>query len=141
MPNHFHLLLKQNIDGGISKFLGNFQNSYTRYFNTIHDRDGSLFLNQFKAVRIENEEQLIHVSRYIHLNPFVASIVSKLDNLPGYPWSSYMDYVEEGSSDFVETEMILGLFKDKLAYRKFVDDEAEYRRNLKRVEHLLFDFG
>lgn len=53
MPNHFHLLLKQKKDGGIAKFLSNSLNSYTRYFNIRHKRDGSLFLDQFKAVRIE----------------------------------------------------------------------------------------
>ena len=51
MPNHFHILLRQLKDNGISKYLSNVQNSYTRYSNKRHERDGSLFLDQFKAVR------------------------------------------------------------------------------------------
>lgn len=141
MPNHFHLLLKQNTDGGISTYLSNFQNSYTRYFNTIHGRDGPIFLNQFKAVEIESESQLVHVSRYIHLNPYVVSLVESLDNLPGYPWSSLKSYLEGGVNHFVENEIVMSLFKNHLSYKKFVEDEADFRRNLKRNEKLLLDFG
>src|SRR3989338_4038652 len=54
MPNHFHILLKQNVDGGITKFLRKFANSYTSYFNTKYDRIGPLFQGTFKAKLIEN---------------------------------------------------------------------------------------
>src|SRR3989344_7750446 len=111
MPNHFHLLLKQNVDGGISKYLSNFQNSYTRFFNTVHKRDGPLFLSRFKAVEIETEEQLLHVSRYIHLNPYVGSVVQSLGNLRGYPWSSLVEYVEGDEENFVNTRLIFSSFK------------------------------
>ena len=141
MPNHFHLLLKQNVDGGISKYLSNFQNSYTRFFNTVHKRDGPLFLSRFKAVEIETEEQLLHVSRYIHLNPYVGSVVQSLGNLRGYPWSSLVEYVEGDEENFVNTRLILSSFKTRDSYLKFVLDEADYRRNLKRAEKMLLDFG
>jgi len=61
MPNHFHFLLRQNLEKGISIFLGNFQNSYTKYFNLRNKRQGSLFLTPFKAVRIEDDDQFLHV--------------------------------------------------------------------------------
>ena len=141
MPNHFHLLLKQNVDGGISKYLSNFQNSYTRFFNTVHKRDGPLFLSRFKAVEIETEEQLLHVSRYIHLNPYVGSVVRSLDDLRGYPWSSLQEYTHVVKNNFVNTDIVQNLFGSKDSYIKFVFDEAEYRRTLKRSEKLLLDFG
>lgn len=77
MPNHFHLLVKQVIDHGIVKCLNNFSNSYTRYFNIRHDRVGPLFQGRFKAVRIETDEQLLQVSRYIHLNPVASSLIEE----------------------------------------------------------------
>jgi putative transposase len=141
MPNHFHLLLKQNVDGGISKYLSNFQNSYTRFFNTVHKRDGPLFLSRFKAVEIETEEQLLHVSRYIHLNPYVGSVVQSLDNLRGCPWSSLQEYTGGVKNNFVQIDIVQSLFKSKDSYIKFVFDEAEFRRTLKRSEKLLLDFG
>ena len=70
MPNHFHLLLRQIEEDGIVKFVRNFQIGYSRYLNEKEKRSGALFEGQFKAVRVENDEQLIHVSRYIHLNPY-----------------------------------------------------------------------
>jgi len=67
MPNHFHFLLKQNQVDGVTRFVADFTNSYTRYSNTQNKkRVGPIFQGIFKAVRIENEEQLVHVSRYIH---------------------------------------------------------------------------
>lgn len=139
MPNHFHLLVKQLVDGGISKFIGQFQNSYTRYFNIRHDRDGSLFLDQFKAVRIEDDEQLLHVSRYIHLNPYTGYVVKNINNLVSYPYNSLKDYVLQKGSDMVDTEFILGQFHSRQAFKKFVLDQADYQKNLKNIEHLLVE--
>lgn len=65
MPNHFHLLLKQLEENGISTFMRNFQNSYAKFFNIKHQRVGPLFQSIFRAIRIEDNEQLLHVNRYI----------------------------------------------------------------------------
>ena len=138
MPNHFHLLLRQKADNGISRFLSNFQNSYTRYFNTKHERTGPLFLDQFKAVRVETEEQLIHVSRYIHLNPYSSYIVKSIEQLENYPWSSYPEYLNI-KKGFCEIEDIIVNFKNFGNYRKFVTDQADYQRKLEGIKHLTLE--
>src|SRR3989338_6619233 len=100
MPNHFHFLLKQINQNGISNFMRLAINSWSHYFNKKYNRPGSLFQGAFKAVHIESEEQLIHLSRYIHLNPLVSHVVREKDFL-SYPWSSLSDYLQ-GKSQLVE---------------------------------------
>jgi putative transposase len=138
MPNHFHLLVKQKKDNGISKFMGNFQNSYTRYFNTVHKRDGSLFLDQFKAVRIESDNQLLHVQRYLHLNPFTGFVVKSLTELENYPWSSLTPYLNNNTA-IIEPSLILNFFKSIKKYKHFIFNQADYQRNLKVIEHLVIE--
>lgn len=139
MPNHFHFLVRQRAEHGISIFLSQFQNSYTRYFNTRHERQGSLFLDQFKAVRIESEEQLLHVHRYIHLNPYTSFVVKDFDKLFAYPWSSLNEYMNASCDDLCTTTPILSFFKSKEAYKKFLLDQAGYQRQLDSIKHLLLD--
>lgn len=139
MPNHFHFLLKQLVEGGISRFMSNFQNSFTRYFNTRQERVGPIFLGQFKAIRIESEEQLLHVSRYIHLNPYSSSLVKSAKALEDYPWSSLGEYLRPSEGGACEKEVVLSSFKDEGEYRKFVFDQADYQRNLDGIKHLLFE--
>ena len=134
MPNHVHFLLRPKIDNSISDFMRNLQNCYSKYFNTKRERTGSLFQFMFKAVRIETDEQLVHVSRYIHLNP-VTSYILKVENLEQYKWSSFKDYVLDIDS-FVNKEMILGRFKSPQKYKKFVFDQAEYQQQLNKIKHL-----
>lgn len=139
MPNHFHFMLRQEMDGGISKFLSLFQNSYTRYFNTKNDRVGQLFLDNFKNVLIDGEEQLLHLSRYIHLNAYSSSIVSGLEDLYKYEWSSLSEYLGGSEDNICEKDMIKSYFKTKESYKNFVSDRADYQKELKRIENLVID--
>ncbi len=140
MPNHFHLLLKQLNEGGITSFLRKISDGYSRYFNLIHHRAGPLFQNNFKAVRIATNEQLLHVSRYIHLNPLTAYLVNNLDD---YLWSSYHEYISSSdlrNSDFTcNKKLILDQFKKKSGYRAFVLDNANYQKKLKEIQYLLIE--
>lgn len=135
MPNHFHLLLKQLVDGGIAKFLSNFTNSYTRYFNTRNERKGPLFLGKFKAVLINSNEQLLHVSRYIHLNPYSSGIVKSISALKNYPYSS----LPKLSTSKVESSLIKDQFKNTAAYNKFVFDNADYQKSLELIKHQILE--
>ncbi|OGE33527.1 hypothetical protein A3J19_04510 [Candidatus Daviesbacteria bacterium RIFCSPLOWO2_02_FULL_41_8] len=135
MPNHFHLLLKQVQENGISIFLSKLTNSYTKYFNTRHKRVGPLFQGSFKAVRIEDDEQLTHTSRYIHLNPLIDYLVK---DLKSYKYSSYPQFL--GLKDgFCKTHCILDHFSLPSTYEKFVLDQEEYGRIIKKIERLLLE--
>ncbi len=138
MPNHFHFLLRQVNKNGVSKFMANFTNSYTKYFNTKHDRIGPLFQGMFKAVRIEDDEQLLHISRYIHLNP-VSSLIIEAKDLQTHEWSSYPDYLSTEPSNMLDKNTVLNFFSEKNSYQQFVLDQANYARTLEQIKHLIFD--
>lgn len=135
MPNHTHFLIKQTLDNGISKFMANWQNSYARYFNTKYKQTGYLFESSFKAKYIEMENLLWHVSRYIHLNPSTASLVS-IKNLKNYPWSSFPEYLKLRRPEFTSTKLILSHFKGRKAYENFVYNQAAYQKKLKKIKDL-----
>jgi putative transposase len=137
MPNHFHFLLKQLTDKGISKFIAKITNGFSHYFNIRHDRSGHLFQGNFGAVRIEDDEQFMHVSRYIHLNP-VTSYLIGIENLSSYESSSYPEYIDK-SSGFTNVKESLSYFNDPRKYKEFVEDHADYSKKLADIEHLTLE--
>lgn len=134
MPNHFHFMVKQLKDNGISIFLSQLQNSYTRYFNTKYNRVGPLLQGAFKAVLVKTEEQLIHLSRYIHLNPVVSGICQKPED---YNWSSFNEYTTTES--LCSTSLVLNLFSSKESYVEFTKDQIDYGMTLEIAKHQLID--
>lgn len=139
MPNHCHFMLKQVEEDGISKFMSQFTNSYTRYFNVKNKRSGPLFRGKFKAKRVETDEQLVHLSRYIHLNPYSSYVVKTIKELKKYPYSSLPEYLGKSQTDFCSKEIVLGQFRYPKLYRKFVFDQADYQRKLDKIKHLSLD--
>ncbi|MEK7142653.1 MAG: transposase [Patescibacteria group bacterium] len=139
MPNHFHLLLRQEVDNGISKYLSNLTNSYTRYYNLRLKRIGPIVQGKFKAVQIINDEQLLHLSRYIHLNPYSAGVVKNLKELFKYPYSSLSEYISN-QKGICQANIILQQFKDKSSYKKFIIDQADYQRNLQVIKKQILEF-
>lgn len=131
MPSHFHFLLKQVKDNGVSSFISKLTNSYTRYFNTRHQRKGHLFQGPFKAIRIENDGQLIHVSRYIHLNSVTGFLVEKPED---YPFSSYSEYLGKEKEKICQKDIVLDQFPSIKGYKKFVLDQKDHARKLKMIE-------
>lgn len=138
MPNHFHFLLKQNTTKGISTFIANFTNSYTKFFNTKYERDGHLFQGVFKAVLIEEDSQLIHLSRYIHINP-VVSLLIDITSLGSYEFSSYHEYISPDQEGLCIKDMILGNFRNTEDYKSFVLDQVSYAQELSKIKHLLIE--
>lgn len=135
MPTHIHLLLKQNFENGISIYMGNVLNSYARYFNKKHKRKGPLWESRFKAVHVETDEQLWHVSRYIHLNPTTAQLVSKPEL---WEYSSYVKFTKTSGNDFLPTATNILNCTSK-EYQKFVEDQIFYQRELASIKHLTID--
>lgn len=135
MPNHFHFLLKEIVPHGISNFIRNFQNSYAKFFNLKNERDGSLFKAMFKAVRIESDEQLLHVQRYIHLNPLTAFILKDEKALETYPWSSFTLYLDD-QTELIERTYTDVFLKTKEAFKNFTYDQIDYQRTLGLIKHL-----
>jgi putative transposase len=123
MPNHYHLTLKQSVENGISDFMHRLGTSYTNYFNIRQERSGRLFETSFKAVRVESEEQLLHLSRYQHLNPLTLGLTPK--ELVNYSWSSLPVYLGRRETSFVKPAIIISAFKNPKSYLDFVLAEVD----------------
>ena len=133
MPTHIHLILKQLVNNGISKYMRTLLDSYSKYFNIKHDRKGPLYECRFKNVLIESDEQMLHVSRYVHLNAVTAGLVKKPQD---WKFSSYQEYIGK-KSGFCQFDDVMDI-KPK-EYRKFVCDHIAYQKELSRIKHLLID--
>lgn len=136
MPNHVHLLLRQKTKDGISRFMKQLTNAYTLYFNQKYKRVGGLVQGRFKAVTIDTDNLLLHVSRYIHLNPLVSGIVK---NLYDYKWSSYFNYLGKENTLHCFKDPILASFSSEKSYEKFVLDHSSYAKELERIKHLTLE--
>ena len=112
MPNHFHLLLREKSEGGLSKFLSKLQTGYSMYFNKKHERSGALFQGSFKAEHVDKDEYLKYLYSYIHLNPIkliqpdwknrgIEDAEKAKAYLRDYKYSSYLDYLEENRNQKV----------------------------------------
>ncbi len=131
MPNHFHFLIEQIGEFGVTEFMHRLGTSYTKYFNRRYDRSGRLFESEYKVVPIQSDAHLYHISRYIHLNPLSLSPAShKLKRcaedwkraeefLLRYPWSSYRSYVDR-CTDEVNPDMIWDMFCGSTDYRAYM---------------------
>lgn len=138
MPTHYHLLLKQKTNSGISKYIGITQNAYTRYFNTKYHRKGHIFIHEFHAVLIKTEEQLKHVMRYIHLNPYSSRLLKNKEEVLTYPWSSIGSYIKNVKSANVqiETNLLMSCFQhNKERLKLFLMDHADYQQRLEYCKH------
>jgi len=91
MPNHFHLLVKNVEVDGVPALMRRVLSNYVKFFNNKYDREGPLIQGSYRGVRITNEYQLIHVSRYIHLNPVKSGISKKAAD---YKYTSFHNYLK-----------------------------------------------
>lgn len=136
MPTHIHLVLKQLEENGISCFMSNVLNSYSRYFNIKHNRKGPLWEARFKEVHVRSDEQLLHLTRYVHLNPPTAHLVDKPED---WEYSSYREYISKAKPE----DCICGfdgiLDVSPASYKEFVEDRIAYQRELAKIKNLIFE--
>jgi putative transposase len=140
MDNHFHLLLQQTQETGISTYLSNFQNSYSKYFNLRHERTGPIFPSPFKSVLIHSDEQLLHIARYIHLNPYTSYKIKTIEEIFTYPYSSAIEYFGNAYNHRITTPNILDTYFPKLQqHHDFIRDQSNYQRQINNIRHLTFE--
>ena len=139
MPTHLHLVVRQEKDEGISTYLANVLNAYARYFNTKYKRKGPLWVGRFKSVPVESDEQLLHLTRYVHLNPVTSRLVS---NAATWQHSSFGEYVssEKGTAP---AERLCG-FEEVLTinpaeYAAFVAEQIPLQRELAALKKIALE--
>ena len=131
MGNHYHLLVSERCEGGLSLFSRRLNVGYAMYFNEKYDRSGVLFQGRTKKMPITNDAYFLHILHYIHLNPLdflkgagdwrdmrIANTEQALRHLDSYRWSSYLDYCgEKNFPSIITTELFGDVFKN---YRKTI---------------------
>jgi putative transposase len=126
MSNHYHLLLRQDSDVPISKFMQSKFNSYVQAVNKQLGQKGPLFEGRFKHVLVDRNECIRHLMRYIHLNPLKAGMVSYVAD---WPYSNYLEFVNKKKENLTDLQA-RGLFFDSPAqYEMFVKDECQQPPN------------
>lgn len=135
MPNHFHLIIQQISIDGVTKLLRRIATTYAMYFNKRYKRVGYLFQGPYKAVLVETDSYLLHLSRYIHLNP----IDLTRRELVNYPYSSYKYFIGSARAGWVKPRIILDYFdKSKLlpflkTYPSYMEFVEKYPNDSKEI--------
>jgi len=134
MPTHIHLIIRQMDENGISVFMKNILDSYTRYFNIRTKRKGPLWQSRFKNVMVENDEQMLHLTRYLHLNPTSDGLAERPEE---WPYSSYAEYIGLADEKICNTDMLEDLYPDK--YRIFVEARIDYQKEISNLKNILLE--
>jgi putative transposase len=117
LPDHFHLLLRQSEATTMTQLMRAIGNSYIRYYNQKYDRTGPLFAGKYRAVLIEEEEQLLHLTRFMHRHPEIRPPFERAD----YPYSSYAYYLRQVVPIWINPAPAWERFYDLSDYRSFVE--------------------
>lgn len=153
MPDHYHLLIKELKDSGITNFIRKCNISIAKYINIKNNRRGTLFESRFQSKHIDSNEYLLHLSVYIHLNPldFISGRdwrENKLKDWPSiknklirYPWSSLRSFLDEGNENPIISgeEIILKQFSNRNEYGLFLREWAEEGFEVDKIKDMLID--
>ncbi len=149
MPNHFHLVLRQLKENGITRFMQKFGTGYTMYFNQKNQRTGVLFQGRFKAILVDRDSYFLPLLNYIHLNPLelteprwkekgIKNLKQVSEFLNSYRWSSYQDYI--GIKNFpsvINKEFLIGYFKNEEGYKNVVSQWPN--KDLNKIKQMILE--
>lgn len=134
MDNHFHLIVRQKKENGITLFMRKLGTGYTNYFNKKYDRSGSLFQGKFKSVHLNNNSHFMYLPIYVHLNPLdfefpgwrekkIQNYQKVIDFLDNYKWSSYMDYTgQKNFPSIINKDFLLSRLGNELKQKQEIID-------------------
>lgn len=126
MDSHFHLLVYQTEQGAMSQLMRGIMASYVVYFNKKYKKSGPLFETRYKASMISTDAYLMHISRYIHLNP---------GDWRAYPYSSIHAYFGIGQPEWLQPKKIIDLFGSTPIYADFLNDYIDYKKTFEEIKH------
>lgn len=138
ISNHFHLLIKQRKENGITIFMKKLNTAYAMYFNIKNKRNGNLFQGKFGAQHLDSDEYLKYIFAYIHLNPIklieqnwkeegIKNTEEAKEFLNKYKWSSYLNYVNKDQNNpILNTKEFPGYFENKKEFSEFIEDWLNY---------------
>lgn len=143
MKNHFHLLVREKSEGGISEFAHKLSTSHVMYFNLRYERTGTLFEGPFKAKHLEDDAILQYQFAYIHLNPVkiieprwkeegIKNLRRTLDFLNRYQYSSYLDYIGKRSTNLILNKKAFPDYFDRRhSFKDFIRDWLTFSEKTK----------
>mgnify|MGYP001583263844 CR=1 FL=1 len=151
MPNHYHLLIEELKEGGITKFMHKFGTGYTMYFNKKYDRVGSLFQGPFKAVPVEEETHLEYLLVYVNvINPgqLIESNLKEegiknkkeiMNFAKSYLWSTHKEYLQTRDSIIIDKGLLGEIFPDGKKYEEFVESVLSEMEKFNNISHLFLE--
>ena len=136
MPNHYHLLIRQDASNGISEFMRDVFNSYVQAVNLQQRRKGTLFQGRFRHIQIEKDEHILHLCRYIHLNPVKAGLTKLPEE---WLYSNYLDWIGERKGILTDRSFMKDNFGNSTNYREFVMDYLQEKKAEKIIAKYMLD--
>jgi len=134
MPNHYHLLVRQDGEEPARLLSQRVFNSYSKAYNTRYAHSGTLFEGSYKVKLVGQERYLEHLCRYIHANPVIHGVV---DAVADWPYSNYLEWVGERAGTLVDRQFVDARFPDPAAYRGYVAEYLAERRLPEALERYL----
>ena len=130
MPNHFHLVVEQMVDSGVSIFMKKISTAYSMYVNKKYDLSGAVFEGSYKTVQVVSDPQLTQLLLYVLRNPVEAKLVSNKSILQ-YKWCALKEYLYKDERRIVSLRRLPEFFSDKCRLMKFISkNECDLAPNL-----------